>query len=157
MKEKRSGWVIAAGVPGVAAADAPAALEDATNRPIFFNGTNRVIAAAWVKTADVAQKWAQKPLVKPDQPDNEPFDQIHGPDCLPSGFKKRCSARGTSFFSDSRRPPSESSWIFGLTTRSSPLPKPGRSRRKASRIRRLIRLRSTARRNIFFETPSPSR
>ncbi len=55
--------VIAAGVPGVAAANSPNALACPANGPVFLHRLNKIRAATRMKATTLAEQWAQRPLI----------------------------------------------------------------------------------------------
>ena len=63
--------IVAAGVPGEAAADAPDAAARAANRSVFLHGFDEVDAATRIEAALVPEHWAEEDLIEPDQPYQE--------------------------------------------------------------------------------------
>lgn len=63
-----SGWVIAAFVERVTAADSPDPLERASDRPVLLHRLNKVAAAGRMKAALLAKNRAQKYLIEPHDP-----------------------------------------------------------------------------------------
>lgn len=61
--------IVATRVERVAAADAEHASPRASPRAVFLNGTDEIIAARRSEAALTADKRAQRPLVKPHEPD----------------------------------------------------------------------------------------
>ena len=67
----RSRWIEAAGVPGIAAADAVDALGGAFERAVFLHRLDEVIAAARIEAADLGQERANDDLVEPDRDEQD--------------------------------------------------------------------------------------
>jgi len=64
----RSRRIVAAGIPGIAAADAPNAAARAANRAVFSHRLDEIGAASRMEAASGAQCRADEHLIQPNQP-----------------------------------------------------------------------------------------
>ena len=165
--------IIAAGIPGIAAADAPDSAPHAADRAILLHGPNEIGAARRLKTAASSQDRAERILVDPRHPDQDPRRNaedrpedrgqevaLHGPDlspCSQSFCQIFLAALRANLTSDSCKPAvSGTASGRGITIKSSPAGNCSRDKRNASRMQRFQRLRTTAPPTLR-ETESPSR
>jgi hypothetical protein len=63
--------IVAAGIPGVAAADSPDAPQGAADRPVLPHRADEILAATRLEAAAAAQQRANRPLVEPHQADQQ--------------------------------------------------------------------------------------
>jgi hypothetical protein len=66
-----SGWIVAAGVPGVAAADTECAAECPAEGSVFLNSKDHVLAAGGVKAAIISKPGTDGNLVAADKGDKQ--------------------------------------------------------------------------------------
>src|SRR5690348_10245897 len=125
----------------------PTALE----HPVARNGFQSIFTAGWVKTAGGGQEGRDGNLVSTQEPDCDP---LHDLLATPPGEVSRCN----SPISSSSRSANSASRTArrGLITISQPLPSSSTWRRKISRVRRRMRLRTVARPTLR-ETVIPKR
>lgn len=118
---------------------------EAAQGTMAFNGLDRILGAAWIEPTVLADKGTERQLIAAQQEANDPS----------SSHRLSLIKRAEIAL---RRAPLEASAAARrhITTRST-FGRRLRCVRKASRTRRLIRLRSTASGAARFEIASPSR
>lgn len=86
------GWVVAAGMEGVTAADSPEAAEGAADRSVLLDGQDEIGTAARLEAATLPKDGAEGPLIEPDCGNQETAgdvpngigEPVHG-NCLGGG------------------------------------------------------------------------